>query len=145
MGFDKVVWKAKVLVSSTGPALELNYTSKDGEEGFPGNLKVAATYTLTEDNALRLDFIATTDADTVCNLTHHSYFNFAGKGEVLGHVVTIHADRFTPVDANMIPTGELRPVKGTPLDFTKPTSIGTESTATMSKSSLVGATTTIGW
>lgn len=124
MGFDKVVWKAKVLVSSTGPALELNYTSKDGEEGFPGNLKVAATYTLTEDNALRLDFIATTDADTVCNLTHHSYFNFAGKGEVLGHVVTIHADRFTPVDANMIPTGELRPVKGTPLDFTKPTSIG---------------------
>lgn len=123
-GFDKVVWKAKVLVSSTGPALELNYTSKDGEEGFPGNLKVAATYTLTEDNALRLDFIATTDADTVCNLTHHSYFNFAGKGEVLGHVVTIHADRFTPVDANMIPTGELRPVKGTPLDFTKPTSIG---------------------
>lgn len=124
MGFDKVVWKAKVLVSSTGPALELNYTSKDGEEGFPGNLKVAATYTLTEDNALRLDFIATTDADTVCNLTHHSYFNFAGKGEVLGHVVTIHADTFTPVDANMIPTGELRPVKGTPLDFTKPTSIG---------------------
>ena len=123
-GFDKVVWQAKVVVRPTGPALELTYTSKDGEEGFPGNLKVAATYSLTEDNGLRLDFTATTDADTVCNLTHHSYFNFAGKGDVLGHVVTINADQFTPVDANMIPTGELRPVKGTPLDFTKPTPIG---------------------
>lgn len=123
-GFDKVVWNAKVVVSSTGPALELSYTSKDGEEGFPGNLKVTATYALTEDNALRLDFTATTDADTVLNLTHHSYFNFAGKGDVLGHVVTIDADKFTPVDATMIPTGELRPVKGTPLDFTQATPIG---------------------
>jgi aldose 1-epimerase len=123
-GFDKVVWEASVVVGAAGPALKLTYTSKDGEEGFPGNLKVTATYTLTEDNALRLDFTATTDADTVCNLTHHSYFNLAATGDVLGHVVTIYADRFTPVDATMIPTGELRPVKGTPLDFTTPTPIG---------------------
>lgn len=123
-GFDKVVWDATAVVSPAGPALKLTYTSKDGEEGFPGTLKVTAIYTLTEDNALRLDFTATTDADTVLNLTHHSYFNFAGKGDVLNHVVTIYADKFTPVDATMIPTGELRPVKGTPLDFTTPTPIG---------------------
>ena len=123
-GFDKVVWDAKIVVGAAGPVLKLTYTSKDGEEGFPGNLKVTAVYTLTEDNALRLDFTATTDADTVLNLTHHSYFNFAGKGDVLGHVVTIYADTFTPVDATMIPTGEVRPVKGTPMDFTTPTPIG---------------------
>ena len=79
--------------------LILNYTSKDGEEGFPGNLKVTATYTLTDNNGLRLDFTATTDKDTVCNLTHHSYFNLAGKGDILGHLVNINADNFTPVDA----------------------------------------------
>ena len=123
-GFDKVVWDAKVVVGPAGPALKLAYWSKDGEEGFPGNLKVTAVYTLTEDNALRLDFTATTDADTVLNLTHHSYFNLAGKSDVLGHVVTINADKFTPVDATLIPTGELRPVRGTPLDFTTPTPIG---------------------
>jgi len=123
-GFDKVVWAAKVVVNTTGLGLELTYTSPDGEEGFPGNLKVTATYRLTEENALRLDYTATTDADTVCNLTHHSYFNLAGRGDVLGHVVTIYADKFTPVDVNLIPTGELRPVKGTPLDFTQPARIG---------------------
>ena len=120
-GFDKVVWK---VVKATGNSLELQYTSKDGEEGFPGNLNVTALYTLTDDNGLRLDYTATTDKDTHCNLTQHSYFNFAGKGDVLNHVVTINADRFTPVDASLIPTGELRPVKGTPLDFTKPMPIG---------------------
>ena len=120
-GFDKVVWDvAKV----TDNSLALRYVSMDGEEGFPGTLSVTAIYTLTEDNALRLDFSATTDKDTHCNLTHHSYFNFAGKGDILGHVVTINADKFTPVDANLIPTGELRAVKGTPLDFTLPTVVG---------------------
>ena len=123
-GFDKVVWAARPLATGIGPALELTYTSPDGEEGFPGNLEVRATYTLTADNALRLDYAATTDADTHCNLTHHSYFNFAGHGDVLDHVVTLNAGHFTPVDANLIPTGEVRPVKGTPFDFTQATRIG---------------------
>ena len=120
-GFDKVVWK---VVKATGNSLELQYTSKDGEEGFPGTLNVTALYTVTDDNGLRLDYTATTDKDTPCNLTQHSYFNLAGKGDVLNHVVTINADKFTPVDASLIPNGELRPVKGTPFDFTKPTAIG---------------------
>jgi len=120
-GFDKVVWD---VVKATDNSLTLSYVSKDGEEGFPGNLSVTAVYTLTEDNGLSLEFTATTDKDTHCNLTHHSYFNFAGKGDILGHVVQINADKFTPVDGNLIPTGELRPVKGTPLDFTAPTAVG---------------------
>ena len=124
-GFDKRVWKVvKADVGPHGPRLELSYLSKDGEEGFPGNLAVTATYTLTDDNALRLDFTATTDKDTVCNLTHHSYFNLAGKGDILGNIVTINADRFTPVDGTLIPTGELKPVEGTPFDFRKPTAVG---------------------
>jgi aldose 1-epimerase len=123
-GFDKVVWKAKDRITPAGPALELRYLSKDGEEGFPGNLSVVATYTLTEDNELRLDFSATTDKDTVVNLTHHSYFNLAGKGDILNHEVMIEADTFTPVDDTLIPTGELRPVQGTPFDFRTPTAIG---------------------
>src|SRR4029077_16778925 len=92
--------------------------------GFPGNLSVMAAYTLTDDNALRLDFTATTDKPTVCNLTHHSYFNLAGKGDILGHEVVIASDTYTPVDATLIPTGELRPVGGTPFDFTAPKTIG---------------------
>lgn len=120
-GFDKVVWK---VVKATAVSLELQYTSKDGEEGYPGNLKVTAIYTLTEDNGLRVDFTASTDTDTVVNLTQHSYFNLAGKGDILNHVVQLNADKFTPVDANLIPTGELRPVKGTPFDFTSPTVVG---------------------
>ena len=124
-GFDKVVWTvAEAEVDEDGPELELTYLSKDGEEGYPGNLKVKATYTLTEDNALKVKFKATTDKDTVCNLTHHSYFNLAGSGDVLGHVVQINADKFTPVDATLIPTGELAPVAGTPFDFRAPTPIG---------------------
>ena len=125
VGFDKVVWNAKLIASSHGPGLELTYVSKDGEEGFPGKLEVAAVYTLTEDNALRLDYTATTDKPTVVNLTQHSYFNLAGSGDVLNHEVMIAADKFTPVDANLIPTGELRPLAGTPLDFSTPTRIGT--------------------
>lgn len=123
-GFDKVVWAAKALETSNGPALQLSYLSKDGEEGFPGNLSVTATYTVTPDNALRLDFEATTDKPTICNLTHHSYFNFHGGGDVMGYLVQINAEKFTPVDVTLIPTGELRPVAGTPLDFRKPTAIG---------------------
>ena len=123
-GFDKVVWEAKPVHSKLGPALELKYVSKDGEEGYPGNLSITAIYTLTDDNALRLDFTATTDADTVCNLTHHSYFNLAGAGDVLNHQIMIYADKFTPVDANLIPTGELRPLDGSPLDFRHAEKIG---------------------
>lgn len=123
-GFDKVVWNAKPASSPKGPALELTYVSKDGEEGYPGTLTVSAVYTLTDDNALQLDYTATTDKDTVVNLTQHSYFNLAGKGDILGHVVYMNADKFTPVDSTLIPTGELKPVEGTPFDFRKPTAIG---------------------
>ena len=121
-GFDKVLWNAR----QNGNSLELSYLSKDGEEGYPGNLNAAVTYTWTDANELRIDYAATTDKDTVLNLTNHSYFNLAGQGEgdILGHVVTIDADRFTPVDAGLIPTGELKPVEGTPFDFRKPTAIG---------------------
>jgi aldose 1-epimerase len=123
-GFDKVIWQAHPTQSAAGPSLELTYLSKDGEEGYPGNLSVKAVYTLTEDNALKLEYTATTDKDTVVNLTHHSYFNLAGKGTILDHVVTINADKFTPVDGTLIPTGELKPVDGTPFDFRKATPIG---------------------
>lgn len=123
-GFDKVVWNATMVASQLGPALELRYLSKDGEEGYPGNLSVTAVYTLTDDDALRLDYTATTDKDTVVNLTHHSYFNLRGHGNNLGHIVQINADKFTPVDSTLIPTGELKPVAGTPFDFRKPTPIG---------------------
>jgi aldose 1-epimerase len=124
-GFDKVVWTVEEAeVGEHGPKLELAYLSKDREEGYPGNLKVKATYTLLEDNALQVKFKATTDKDTVCNLTHHSYFNLAGGGDVLGHVVQINADTFTPVDSTLIPTGELVPVAGSPFDFRQPVVIG---------------------
>ena len=125
-GFDKHVWKATAGSSAEGETLELTYTSQDGEEGFPGNLSAKVVYTLTAKNELKIDYTATTDKNTVVNLTNHSYFNLAGPGEgdILQHQVMIAADRFTPVDAGLIPTGELRPVKGTPFDFTKSTAIG---------------------
>ena len=123
-GFDKVVWEPKILARSEGPSLQLRYTSKDGEEGYPGNLSVTAVYTLTDDNALKLEYTATTDKDTVLNLTQHSYFNLAGKGDILNHTVMIPADKFTSVDSTLIPTGELKPVDGTPFDFRTPTPIG---------------------
>ena len=124
-GFDKHVWTAKP-VNGADPGLELTYTSKDGEEGFPGKLLAKVVYTLTARNELKIDYTATTDKDTVINLTNHSYFNLAGQGEGdnLQHQVMINADRFTPVDKGLIPTGELRPVKGTPFDFTTATAIG---------------------
>jgi len=125
-GFDKHVWKATAGSSAEGETLELTYTSQDGEEGFPGSLTTKVVYTLTAKNELKIDYTATTDKNTVVNLTNHSYFNLAGPGEgdILQHQVMIAADRFTPVDAGLIPTGELRPVKGTPFDFTKSTAIG---------------------
>jgi len=125
-GFDKVVWKATTTTGPSGPSLALAYVSKDGEEGYPGNLSTTVTYTLTDNNELRIDYKATTDKDTVLNLTNHSYFNLAGQGEgdILAHQVTIHADRFTPVDKGLIPTGELRGVEGTPFDFRQPHAIG---------------------
>lgn len=125
-GFDKVVWQATPKLTARGPSLKLTYTSPDGEEGYPGNLKVTATYTLTERNELRLDCRAVTDRETVVNLTHHSYFNLAGQGNgtILNHVVTLDSSRYTPVGKTLIPTGQVTPVKGTPFDFRKPTSIG---------------------
>jgi aldose 1-epimerase len=125
-GFDKAVWRARPLNNSTGVGVELNYLSKDGEEGYPGNLSVTVRYTLTNKDELKIDYLATTDADTVINLTNHSYFNLAGQGngDILNHQMMINADRFTPTDAGSIPTGALRPVQGTPFDFRTPTKIG---------------------
>jgi len=125
-GFDKRLWNAKDVSTKEVPALELTYLSKDGEQGFPGNLSVTVTYSLTPKNELKIDYAATTDKDTVLNLTNHSYFNLAGQGEgdILSHLMMINGDRFTPVDATLIPTGELKSVAGTPLDFRKPTAIG---------------------
>jgi aldose 1-epimerase len=124
--FNKVFWTARDVSHPDAPALQLSYLSKDGEEGYPGNLNVQVTYTLTSANEVRIDYSATTDKPTVLNLTNHSYFNLAGegRGDILGHQLMLNADRFTPVDASLIPTGELRPVKGTPFDFTHPTAIG---------------------
>jgi aldose 1-epimerase len=122
-GFDKVVWQAEELGDE---ALLLRYRSPDGEEGFPGNLAVEATYRLGAGNQLRIDYAATTDKPTIVNLTNHSYFNLAGEGagDVLDHVVSIDADHFTPTDATQIPTGEIRSVIGTPFDLTLPRTIG---------------------
>lgn len=123
-GFDKVVWAPRPFDGPHGPSLELTYHSPDGDGGYPGALDVTATYTLTGDNGLQLEFTARTDKPTVLNLTHHSYFNLNGEGTILDHVVTLPASRFTPVDATLIPTGELRSVAGTPFDFRQPTAIG---------------------
>src|SRR2546428_10144291 len=123
-GFDKVIWKAREVKSKEGVGLSLTYLSRDGEEGYPGNLSATVVYMLTNSNELKIDYKATTDKDTILNLTNHSYFNLAGRGSILTHQVMIKADRFTPVDQGLIPTGELKSVHGTPMDFTQPTVIG---------------------
>jgi aldose 1-epimerase len=125
-GFNKQVWEAKEFKNAKGVGVAFSYLSKDGEEGYPGNLKVKVSYTLTDENQLIVDYEATTGKDTVLNLSQHSYFNLAGEGsgDILGHHLMLNADHFTPVDKTLIPTGEVLAVQGTPMDFTKPTAIG---------------------
>ena len=125
-GFDKVMWEATPSTSADGASLKLTYVSKDMEEGYQGNLHVTVTYTLTNDNELKIDYEATTDKKTVLNLTNHSYFNLSGntKRNILDHKLSLAASKFLPVDATLIPTGELKAVKGTPFDFTSPEIIG---------------------
>ncbi len=124
-GFDKRVWTAEEIPGDE-PELQLTYLSKDGEEGYPGNLKATVVYTLTKDNSIKIDYSATTDKDTVINLTNHSYFNLAGEGngDILKQVLMINSNEMTPVDATQIPTGKIMKVADTPFDFRKPTPIG---------------------
>ena len=125
-GFDKRVWRLDEISEGDKAVVKMSYISEDGEEGYPGNLACSVTYTLTKDNQLKINYEAETDKATVVNLTNHSYFNLAGQGngDILGHELTLNADKYTVVDEGLIPTGENRPVKGTPMDFTKPMTIG---------------------
>lgn len=126
LGFNKRMWEAEEVYQADAVGLTLTYLSNDGEEGFPGNLAVKVIYTLTDNNELRIDYAAMTDKKTVVNLTQHNYYNLAGagNGDILGHIVTLHSDWFTPVKPDLIPTGQIQSVAGTPLDFRKPLSIG---------------------
>jgi aldose 1-epimerase len=124
-GFDKVVWDAEV-IPGDAPSVKFTYLSKDGEEGYPGNCHVTVVYTIANSDELRIDYTITTDKDTPVNVTNHSYFNLGGpeKGSILGHILTLNADKYTVVDDTLIPTGELRAVAGTPMDFRSPMAIG---------------------
>lgn len=125
-GFHNVKWTGKEVATYEGKGVELTYLSKDGEEGYPGNLNVKVVFSLTDSNELKIQYEATTDKPTIVNLTNHSYFNLSGEGsgDILNHEIAINADKFLPVDKGLIPTGELRPVKGTPFDFLQPHKIG---------------------
>jgi aldose 1-epimerase len=125
-GFDKKYWKGEPFLGATGPGVKFSYTSPDGEEGYPGRLSVTVSYTLTDNNELVVDYRATTDKTTLCNLAHHSYFNLGGhnSGTILDHVAEFAAKNYTPADETLIPTGKIEPVAGTPFDFTKPKPIG---------------------
>jgi aldose 1-epimerase len=123
-GFDRRVWKGEQIENAQGVSVRFTYVSQDGEENFPGTLTTTVMYTLTDENELKLEYTAETDKSTALNLTNHTYFNLAGSGDVLGHVLYLNADEYTPTDAGLIPTGEIRSVDGTPLDFRKPTAIG---------------------
>lgn len=126
IGFNRRVWKAEELKDKDAASVRFSYLSKDGEENYPGNLHVSVTYTLTNTNELKLQYAAETDKDTVLNLTNHSYFNLSGTdtGTILKYILYINADKYTPVDSTLIPTGKIESVVGTPLDFLKPTAIG---------------------
>jgi aldose 1-epimerase len=124
VGFDRKVWKGEAVSDGKGAAVRLTYLSPDGEEHFPGTLTATVVYTLTEDNALKIEYVAKTDKATALNLTNHTYFNLSGGGDVLGYTLTLNASRYTPTDSTLIPTGELAAVKGTVYDFTKPMTIG---------------------
>ncbi|MEO7911807.1 MAG: aldose epimerase family protein [Roseiflexaceae bacterium] len=123
-GFHRAIWRASERPSDAGPSLALHYLSRDGDEGYPGNLSVGVVYTLTDQNALRIDYSATTDRDTVLNLTNHSYFNLSGSADILDHEILLDGTRFLPIDETLIPIGELRSVQDTPMDFTTSTVIG---------------------
>ncbi|AMV23521.1 Aldose 1-epimerase precursor [Gemmata sp. SH-PL17] len=127
-GFDKKVWQGKASLTATGPSVTFKRTSPDGEEGYPGALAVEVTYTLTDNNELVIDYRATTNKTTLCNLAHHSYFNLAGhnSGDIKGHEATIAAKNYTPADETLIPTGKIAPVAGTAFDFTKAKTIGAD-------------------
>lgn len=124
-GFDKMIWQAAPVESRNGPAVKLTYVSKDGEEGYPGTLTTSITYTLTHENALRIEYQATTDKPTLINLTNHAYFNLAGEGDVLDTTLTLDADRYTVFDPVRIPTGVIPSVADTPFDFRTPQALGT--------------------
>ncbi len=140
VGFDKVLWSAEPCEIAGLQAVRLHYLSKDGEEGYPGNLKVQVVYSMTPDNGLRIDYEATTDATTPVNLSNHAYFNLRGEGNgtILDHELTFQASRYTPVNQGLIPTGEISPVAGTPFDFTTPHRIGERINATHEQLSFGG-------
>jgi len=137
-GYDKVVWKAAGEENDDSARVHLSYLSKDGEENYPGNLSVDVTYVINDANELRIEYRALVDKDTIVNLTNHSYFNLAGSGDILGHELMINADSFTPVSEDLIPTGEIRSVAGTPMDFREPGTIGARINETFDQLSFTG-------